>query len=633
MMQERPLLRIVIAGHVDHGKSSLIGRLLHDTGALPEGKYEELRAASERRAMPLEWSFLVDALQAERDQAVTIDSTQIWFKTRQRDYVIIDAPGHREFLRNMITGASQADAALLVIDATEGVRDTTRRHAYLLRLLGIRELAVAVNKMDLAQYAPEAFDAVAREIASYLDSIGLKAAAIVPISARGGDNIAHDSPSMPWHRGPTVLAVLDRLAPRHVSEDLPLRLPIQDVYKFDERRILAGRIESGVLQAGDTLLFSPSNRTAKVRAIEAWNEAAPPLAAAAGRSVGITLDEPLFVERGEIASHERHAPVLSDVFGATVFWLGRRPLQAGRTLKLRHGSREVLATVRAIKRVIDTDTLGERGGDEVEQNGVAEIVVRCPDLLAVDEHSDSARTGRFVLIDGHEAAGGGLISVKGYPDQRASLTVRATNITRVAHRVAGELRAHRNGHRGGVLWFTGLSGAGKSTIAMEVERRLFAKGYQVYVLDGDNLRGGLNANLGFGPQDRSENIRRVGEVAALFADAGQICITALISPYQADRDRARAAAKAGFHEVHIKADLAVCEKRDAKGLYRRARAGEIAEFTGISAPYEAPAKPELVVDSGAEPLEACVRRVLDYIERNFAVGARAEAEPAVERVP
>jgi len=622
---EREALKIVIVGHVDHGKSTLIGRLLYETGSLPPGKVEELKAISARRRMAIEWSFVLDAFQAERDQAVTIDTTQIWFKTAERDYVIIDAPGHREFLKNMVSGAAAADAAILVVDAAEGVREQTRRHAYLLHLLGVRQVAVAVSKMDLVDYDEVRFTEVSREISHYLGEIGVVPTFIVPISGRDGDNIAEnkaaagqDGASMAWYEGPSLLESLERFQSVTRPIDQPLRFPVQDVYKFDQRRIIAGRIESGILRVGDRLLFSPSNRTARVKSIEVWSSDAECLEARAGQSVAITLDEQIFIERGEMVSHEALPPMLSTVFRATLFWLAQEPLEVDRTYKLKLGTREARVRVQSIERVIDTDTLAGHPGDRVERNGVGEVVMRCREILAIDEYRDLARTGRFALVDDYDTVAGGVISMEGYPDQRNAFGVKSENLTSVEHRVTAPHRTERNGHCGGVLWFTGLSGSGKSTLAMAVEQRLFNKGYHVYVLDGDNVRGGLNANLGFSPEDRAENIRRVGEVAGLFADSGVICISAFISPYRADRERARAAAKVGFHEVFIKAGLDACERRDPKGLYRKARAGEIADFTGISAPYEPPSKAELVVDTEEADIEESVRQVVDYVERNFA---------------
>ena len=612
-------LRVVIVGHVNHGKSTLVGRLFHDTGTLPDGKLEAIRAMCERRGMPFEWAFLMDAFQSERDQGITIDTAQIWLRSELRDYVIIDAPGHREFIKNMITGASSADAALLMIDASHGIQQQSRLHGFLINLLGIKQVAVVINKMDLVGFSASHYEEIRATYTRYLAGLGAKADYVVPVSARDGDNLVRRSARMPWYEGPTLMEALDsfRAAPRPV--DLPLRLPVQDIYKFDQRRIIVGRVESGKVAVGDRLLFSPSNKLATVATIEGWNRTAPALQALAGESVGLTLDEQIFIERGEVASQPENPPVLTSVFRGRIIWFGRGNLRRDAEYRLKLCTLDVPVTVQAVERVYDTEDLSIHEASEVGRHGVADVILRSRAMMALDEAQSIASTGRFVLTDGHNIVAGGLVDMDGYPDQRQSVTVRSSNLSRVDHRVTADARVMRNGHKGGVLWFTGLSGAGKSTIAMEVERRLFQKGYLVYVLDGDNVRNGLNANLGFSPEDRAENIRRIGEVAALFADAGMIAITAFISPYRADRQRARSAAKSSFHEIYVKADVATCEKRDPKGLYKRARRGEIAEFTGISAPYEEPEAAEFVVDTSALSVEDSVRSVVDYVARNFAL--------------
>jgi len=615
----REQLRIVIVGHVDHGKSTLVGRLFHDTGSLPDGKLEAIKAMCERRGMPFEWAFLMDSFQSERDQGITIDTAQIWFKTKKRDYVIIDAPGHREFIKNMITGAASAEAALLLIDAGHGIQQQSRLHGFLLNLLGIRQVAVLVNKMDLVGFEARRFAEIRAEYMQYLGGLGVHADYVIPISARDGDNLVQRSRRMAWYEGPTVVEALDSFRPMARPTDQPLRLPIQDVYKFDDRRIIVGRIESGRLAVGDRLLFSPSNKTARVASLESWNRPAALLEAQAGQSVGVTLDEQLFIERGEIASHEEDAPKETSVFRGRLFWLGQEALRVGNAYDLKLMTRSAPVTVQKIERVFDADDLSERAGTEVPRHGIADVILRSRSMLALDEGRALARSGRFALTDGHNIVAGGVVSMEGYPDQREAITVRGSNLLRVEHRLTAQARNFRNGHRGGVLWFTGLSGAGKSTLAMAVELELFTRGYHVYVLDGDNVRHGLNANLGFSPDDRAENIRRIGEVAALFADSGMIAITAFISPYRSDRQRAREAAKGAFHEIYIEADVETCEQRDPKGLYRRARAGEIREFTGVTAPYEPPEAAELVVDTRQFDVEASVRRILEYVEQNIAI--------------
>ncbi|WP_027132402.1 adenylyl-sulfate kinase [Geminicoccus roseus] len=612
-------LAIVIVGSVDHGKSTLIGRLLHDTGSLPEGKFEALQAMSKKRGMPFEWAFALDAMQAERDQGITIDTARIRFATRKRDYIIIDAPGHREFLKNMVTGASAADAALLLVDADEGVKEQSRRHAYVLHLLGIRQVAVLVNKMDLVNYDAERFGAVAEAIRGNLRSLDIEPSHIIPIAARDGDNLVSKSERMLWYQGPPVVEVLDELSPRARGVDAPLRLPVQDVYKFDQRRIIAGRIESGRIEVGQQIQFSPSNKMVTVASIESWNVPEAPGSAVAGTSVGITLSEQIFVERGEVISHVENAPVLTNVFRGKLFWLSKKPLQVGRSYTLKLATVEAQVVVEKIEKVIDTTDLGERQVDQVERDEAAEVIFRSTRMLALDEYRAVPGTGRFVLVDDYLTVAAGLVSMEGYPDQRRQLSVKATNVHAVGHAVTREARALRNGHGGGVLWLTGLSGAGKSTLALALERELFAKGWHVYVLDGDNVRSGLNKDLGFGPEDRAENIRRIGEVAALFADAGFLVVTSFISPYRTDRQRAREAAGERFREIYVKASLEACEARDPKGLYRKARAGTITDFTGIQAPYEEPENPDVVVETDRQSEAECVEVLMGFVRNQFGV--------------
>ena len=415
---------------------------------------------------------------------------------------------------------------------------------------------------------------------------------------------------------------------------LPLRMPVQGVDRFDDRRIVIGRIETGRVSIGDRVLFSPSNRTARVASIEAKNAPTALTEAVASQSIGLTLDEQLVVERGETMSHENQAPIETDVFRARLLWLAHTPLEHGRRCTLRLGTAAADVEVQSIERVIGpNEPVGRDAGktpDEVERDGIAEIVLRSGKMLALDPFTDNPITGRFVLADENEIAGVGLVGMEGYPDQRSLITGRSSNVTVVDHGVSRAARTRRNRHAGAVIWLTGLSGAGKSTLAIAAEDHLFRKGYQVYALDGDNVRHGLNATLGFSPEDRAENIRRVGEVAALFADAGFIVVTAFISPYRSDRERARAAAErvtpSGFHEVYIRAPLEVCEARDPRGLYERARAGEIADFTGVSAPYEPPERPELTVDTGDRSIEHSLQVLIDHIERHFALTGEAPLE-------
>ncbi|HTH17105.1 MAG TPA: adenylyl-sulfate kinase [Magnetospirillum sp.] len=610
-------LRIVVVGHVDHGKSTLVGRILNETGALPEGKVEYLKEVCDRRGMPFEWAFVMDALQAERDQGITIDTSQLRFHSGKRPVLIIDAPGHKEFLKNMITGAASAEAALLIIDAAEGVQEQTRRHGYLLHLLGLSQIAVAVNKMDLVDWSEERFREVEAEIRGYLGEIGVTPTHVIPVSARGGDNVKDRSAHSGWYQGPTIIDSLDGFSTAAPATDLNLRLPVQDVYKFDSRRIIAGRIESGRLKVGDRLVFAPSGKSAKVASIEAWaGSDTSAIAAAAGQAVGVTLDEPIFVERGQIAHIGDAGPMIAYSIRARVFWLGREALKIGSRLKLKLATAEYPVEVAAIERVVDVEDLKHHDSGEVGRNAVAEIVLRSRTPMAVDRFADNARLGRFVLVHSYDIVGGGIIA-EAVGDTR--------NLTEAEHKVTVDARARANGHQGGVLWLTGLSGAGKSTIAMELERRLFLRGWQVTALDGDNVRLGLNSDLGFSEADRAENIRRVGEVAHLIAKAGMLVIASFISPFRADRDRVRAIDPESFHEIHIATELEECERRDPKGLYKKARAGEIPEFTGITSPYEEPQAPELRLHTFGRTVDEAVAELQAYVEKQLGLSSRERA--------
>ena len=615
---ESSALHIVIVGHVDHGKSTLIGRLFYETGLLPEGKKESLEKMCAKRGVEFEWSFLMDALQAERDQGITIDISQIGFQTKARNYILIDAPGHKEFIKNMITGAAQSDAALLIIDAAEGMQEQSRRHAYLLHLIGVRQITVIVNKMDQIDYDEERFEHISQDVKAYFAQLDLSARHIIPASAKKGDMIATLSKHMDWYQGLTLIEALDDFPlPAPISKR-ELRLPIQDVYKFDARRILVGRIESGILRVGDELMFSPVNKVGKVKTIESWGSEAPIMKMGAGFNVGFTLDEQIFIERGQVASGTRDMPLESDVFRANIFWLSDKPLKVGQRLGMKINTTQTKITVQVIRKIIDTDNLDSAQADRILKNQVAEVILRSDHMLAFDEFAHLPHMGRFVLIDDYDFVGGGIISMEGFADQRRNLKTKSTHITRVPHTITSQKRERKQKHKGGVIWLTGLSGSGKSTLALALEQELFGRDFAVYVLDGDNIRHGLNRNLGFSPEDRAENIRRIGEVAALFERAGLVAITSFISPYRADRKMARQASS-HFHEIYIKASLEDCEKRDPKGLYQKARSGEIKNFTGISAPYEYPIHPELIIDTCDLTIEESVAILLDYVESHFKI--------------
>ena len=613
-MQEQRPLKVAFVGHVDHGKSTLIGRILHDTGSLPEGKIEEIKKACAAEGMEFEFAFLLDALLEEQKQNVTIDTTEIPFRTSRRRYAIIDAPGHKEFLKNMITGASRADAAILVIGADEGVREQSRRHAYLLSMLGINHIIVVVNKMDLVDYSEKRFREIEQEYRKFLQELGLNARTFIPVSAKDGENVARSSMKMKWYCASNVLEALDLLEAQKPDTDLPLRFCVQDVYRFDGRRIITGHIETGALRVGDQLVFSPANKSSAVATIERWTA---PLnqPAVAGDSVGITLAEQIFVERGYVASHQNDTPIETNRFHADLFWIVREPLRAGHFYDLRLATQEVKCQIVSIEQVVDSSTLETKTDrhEQLERNEIGRLTIQTRNPLVVDNHERIPNLGRFVIVDDGQICGGGTIFGGVYTDRTVA---KSKNIFWTEEKITARERALRTGHRGAVIWLTGLSGAGKSTIAQSLERDLFHRGMHTYVLDGDNIRHGLTSNLGFSPDDRMENIRRVSEVAKLMADAGTVVITAFISPYRMDRRRAREIALEGnaeFIEVFVDAPLQVCEARDPKNLYKKARAGEIREFTGIDAPYEAPEDPEIVVHTDQQTVDESVATILEQL--------------------
>lgn len=605
-------LRIVIVGHVDHGKSTFVGRLLHDTDSLPTGKVEAIQASCRKRGVDFEYAFLMDALQSERDQNITIDTAQIWFRTPKRQYVIIDAPGHKEFIKNMVTGAAQADAAFLLIAANEGVQEQSRRHGTLLSLLGLKQVVVLVNKMDLVGYDQAVFDRIEAEYRVFLKGLGVEPLAFVPMSAREGANVAHKTDALSWFQGRTVLDQLDQFQAPLKPTAAALRFPIQDVYRFDHRRILGGRIESGSVKVGDTLVFYPGGKSSTVASIERWSAPADD-GATAGESVGLTLSEQIFVERGHIATHKESPLVQSHEVQARVFWLGKQDLAKGKRYKLKLATQEAEVQVKEIRSVLDSDSLDGKGpAEQVRRNEVAELVLVSRTPIAFDNNDLFTQTGRFVLVDGFDMAGGGIIFGHAYTAPGHV----STDIFYNQGAVTAPEREQLKGHKGAVLWFTGLSGSGKSTVANALERELTRQGVHSYQLDGDNLRFGLNRDLGFGEEDRKENIRRAGEVALLFAGGANVVIASLISPFRADRDRVRQLAReagVAFLEVFVDAPLALCERRDPKGLYGKARKGEIAQFTGISSPYEAPEKPDLTLKTGEQTVEACVVAAIDAL--------------------
>ena len=523
------LLRLVIVGHVDHGKSTLVGRLLSDTGSLPEGKLDFIRNICKQQGKDFEFAFLLDALQEEQEQGITIDTSQIFFSTAKRKYVIIDAPGHKEFLKNMVTGAADAEAALLLIDANEGVQEQSRRHGYILKLLGLAQVAVVINKMDLVGYDEKVYTNIKSEYTGFLDSLGIEAKEFIPVSAKLGVNIATLKDEMPWYKGTTVLNMLDQFEKRPLQDHLPFRFPVQDVYKFDERRIIAGRVESGKVKAGDRVTFSPSHKQAVINSIEAWGVPEKPTSATSSESIGFTLDEQIFVERGDVCTLMDQLPIVSTTFDANVFWMGKQHLEKGRKFVIKLNTQELECEVLEFKKAIDASTLETLTGQNyIAKNDVAELTLKTRNPVAFDLFGSIATTGRFVLVDGYDVCGGGIITTYTPLTKTDKLRdeVRTRDFNWVKSKIIPEERAYRNGHRAALILITGDPGTGKGPLARILEHSLFQNNFQSYLLDRRNVNLGVGADLN-DPQSNSESesARRLGEVAKLFLDAGHVVIS------------------------------------------------------------------------------------------------------------
>ncbi len=529
---DRQQMNVVVVGHVDHGKSTVVGRLLADTGALPQGKLEAVRRECLRTGKPFEYAFLLDALSDEQDQGITIDTARCFFKTARRDYIIIDAPGHIEFLKNMISGAARAEAAILIIDAKEGVRENSRRHGYLLAMLGIRQVVVCVNKMDLVSHREAVFRDIEREYRAFLQEIGaVEPRLFIPISAILGENLAERAPaSMPWYDGPTLLETLDAFPKAPPRSDQPLRMPVQAVYKFtshgDDRRIVAGRIESGRLKVGDPVVFSPSNKSTTIRSIEGFNTQ-PRTEIESGWSTGFTLTEEIYVTRGEVMSHAARPPMVSTRFRANLIWLSKRPFEKGRDYKLKIHTTSVGARILHINKVIDASEAGSQlQRDSVGRHEVADLVLETRQPIAFDLTVDSEATGRFVIVDGYDVAGGGIIvepETDDHAESRAEARLRDFNWVRGG--VTAEERAARFHHLPALVMFVGPAGSGKHRYARALERALFAEKRTAYMLDGTNVLLGVDRDLYWVDATQQELVRRFAEVAHLMLHAGLIVVS------------------------------------------------------------------------------------------------------------
>ncbi|GAA0652709.1 adenylyl-sulfate kinase [Brevundimonas lenta] len=597
MLPVQSVVRLIACGSVDDGKSSLIGRLVHDTGAVPSDQLLALGPAPDL-------SLLVDGLAAEREQGITIDVAWRFLDVGGRRFILADTPGHEQYTRNMATAASTADAAIVLVDVRKGVLTQTRRHTRLLALLGVRRILLAVNKMDLADWSRPAFDAVTADYRAFAADLGLTDVTAVPISATLGDNLGAGSPHTPWHDGGTVVDWL-RQAPTADAAPAPFRMPVQSAVRTDDFRGFQGRIVSGSIRPGDAVRVLPSAAPARIERIAAFDGDLEE--ARAGQSVTLTLDRPVDVSRGDLLACNEAPPEVADRFEAHLVWMSGRPLLPGRSYGLKLGSTTVAARVSDIRHRINVDTGDALAARTLELNDIGLVHLTLDAPVPFEPYEVSRDLGGFILIDRmtEETAGAGMIRFA----LRRSTTVRPQPIA-----IDRAERATQKGQRPLVVWFTGLSGAGKSTIANLVEQRLFADGVHSTLLDGDNIRRGLNSDLGFTDADRVENIRRVAEVVRLMTDAGLIVLAAFISPFRAERQMARELMAPGeFLEVHVDAPLDVVEARDIKGLYAQARSGGLANFTGIDSPYEPPEAPDLRIDAVADTPDQAADRVMALI--------------------
>ena len=612
----KTLLRFITCGSVDDGKSTLIGRLLYDAGTLADDQVATLVNDSRKAGRgegDLDFSYLLDGLSAEREQGITIDVAWRYFATARRSFIIADTPGHEQYTRNMVTGASVADVAIILVDARKGVLVQTRRHGYIASLLGIRHLVLAVNKMDLVDWNEHKFEAIRHNYAGFARQLGIESITAIPTSAPMGDNVASKSLNTPWYDGPTLLDYLETVEVEDTIQAAPFRFPVQWVNRPNaDFRGFAGLIAGGSVAPGDKVRVLPSGREATIARIVTRDGDLD--RAVAGQSVTLTLTTEVDVARGDVISSIDHPAGVSDQFEATIIWMGDAPMLPGRPYLFKIGAATVGGSLAHLKHQVNIDTLEHTAARTLGLNDIGVCTVSLDRRIAFDAYAENRDTGGFIVIDRitNATVGAGLLSFA---------LRRADNITWHAATLNKSTRAAAKGQAPRVLWFTGLSGAGKSTIANLVEARLHALGMHSYLLDGDNIRHGLNKDLGFTPADRVENIRRVAEVAKLMADAGLIVLVAFISPYRAERQLARELMEPGeFIEVFVDTPLAVAEGRDPKGLYKKARAGEIRNFTGIDSPYEAPEHPELRIEAGTATPEDAAGAVIEYLRTAGALG-------------
>ena len=609
--QHKGLLRFITCGSVDDGKSTLIGRLLYDSKMIFEDQLLALEADSKRvgtQGQEIDFALLVDGLAAEREQGITIDVAYRFFSTEKRKFIVADTPGHEQYTRNMVTGASTADVAVVLVDARKGILTQTRRHSYLVKLMGIKHVVLAINKMDMMNYKQEVFESIKQDYLTFAKQLGDLQVTSIPMSALRGDNVTETSNYMPWYHGTTLMGFLETV---QIEQDrlskLAFRMPVQWVNRPNQDfRGFSGTVASGTVQVGQRIRIQPSGREVDIARIVTLDGDLPQ--AEAGEAITITLAEEADASRGDMFSTAQAPATVADQFQAHLVWMTEEPLMPSRNYWLKCGTQMVSASITKIKYQINVNTLEHIAAEKLEINAVAECNLAADKPLVFDSYADNSGTGSFVLIDriSNLTVAAGVIN---HPLRRAQ------NVQPQHFQINKEARGKLNNQKPCVLWFTGLSGSGKSTLANELEKRLFEMGRRTYVLDGDNVRQGLNKDLGFTQEDRIENIRRVAEVAKLMVDAGLIVITTFISPYRTDREMARSLFKEEeFFEIFVDTPIEVCEKRDPKGLYKKARKGEIKNFTGIDSAYEAPEKPDLVINTHSHTVDNALNLLLNMLQ-------------------
>jgi bifunctional enzyme CysN/CysC len=609
--ENKDLLRFITCGSVDDGKSTLIGRLLYESKMLFEDQLAALEADSKKlgtQGGDLDFALLVDGLAAEREQGITIDVAYRAFTTSKRKFIVADTPGHEQYTRNMATGASTADLAIILMDARKGVLTQTRRHTFIAHLLGIKHLVVCVNKMDLVDYKQDVFEKIEADYRAFAASLGATNITLIPASALKGDNIIDRSAAMPWYRGATLMAHLETVPVGANDLSKPFFLPVQWVNRPDQNfRGFSGTVASGKITAGTAIRALPSGKTSKVERIVTYD--GDIAEAHSGQAVTLTLADEIDISRGDVICVSNAPAEVSDQFEVDILWMGAEPMLPGRPYIIKAGTRALPGSIERIKHKVNINTLEQTAAETLVLNEIGACQLELDAPIAFAPYTDNKALGSFIIIDRFTNTTVGMGLIRFALRRAANIHWQATDVNKAAR---GKLLKQKPS----VLWFTGLSGAGKSTIANLVEKRLHAKGKLTYLLDGDNVRHGLNRDLGFTDADRVENIRRVAEVARLMADAGMIVLVSFISPFRSERLMARERLGEGeFVEVHIDTSLADAEKRDVKGLYAKARRGELKNFTGISSPYEAPENPELHIDTGKMTPEAATELIVAHLEQ------------------